>query len=112
MKGVAPRLGAFGVAFAMMNSTACPVAAKPVPAISSDAIPPVLVVGNDNDAETPLVNSQEMSQALRGSRLLVWRGMGHTAITTSPCVARKAGRHLLTRALPPVGATCPDLPLD
>jgi len=112
VRGVAPRLGAFGVAFAMMNSTACPVAARPVPPISTDAIPPVLVVGNDNDAETPLVNSQEMSQALRNSRLLVWRGMGHTAITTSPCVARTAGRHLLTRALPPVGAICPNLPLN
>ncbi|MBX5440105.1 MAG: alpha/beta fold hydrolase [Solirubrobacteraceae bacterium] len=112
VRGVAPRLGAFGVAFAMMGSTACPVPPRPVPPISSDAIPPVLLVGNANDAETPLANSQEMGQALRGSRLLVWRGMGHTAITTSPCVARIAGRYLLTRALPPVGATCPDRPLD
>lgn len=107
----APRLGAFGVTFAMMNSTACPVPARPVPAISTDRVPPVLIVGNNNDAETPLTNSQWMSQALRGSRLLVWRGLGHTAFTTSPCVARRAGRYLLTGTPPAVGATCPDLPL-
>jgi pimeloyl-ACP methyl ester carboxylesterase len=112
VKGVAPRLGAFAVTYAMMNSTACPVPAKPVPPPTSDAIPPVLVVGNDNDAETPLNSGQQLSQALRGSRLLVWQGMGHTAFTTSPCVARRAGRYLITRRLPPVGATCPDLPLN
>jgi pimeloyl-ACP methyl ester carboxylesterase len=111
VKHIAPRLGAFGVAYPMMNSTACPVPAKPVPPPTSNAIPPVLVIGNDHDAETPLNSSQQLSEALRGSRLLIWQGTGHTAFTTSPCAARIGGRYLVTRRLPPPGKFCPDLPM-
>jgi pimeloyl-ACP methyl ester carboxylesterase len=111
VKESAPRLGAFGVTFPLMNSTACPVPAKPVPPPTSKAIPPALVIGNNHDAETPLSGSQELSEAFPDSRLLVWQGLGHTAVTTSPCAARWAGRYLLTRRLPPPGTYCPDLPL-
>jgi pimeloyl-ACP methyl ester carboxylesterase len=111
VKGIAPRLGAFGVTFPLMNQTACPVPAKPVPPATSNVIPPVLVVGNDHDSETPLINGQQLSSTLPGSRLLVWQGLGHTAFTTSPCVARKAGRYLVTKRLPKPGTFCPDLPL-
>jgi pimeloyl-ACP methyl ester carboxylesterase len=111
VKGIAPRLGAFGVTFPLMNQTACPVPARPVPPATSNLIPPVLVVGNNHDAETPLINGQQLSATLPGSRLLIWQGLGHTAFTTSPCVARRAGRYLLTRRLPPPGTFCPDLPL-
>jgi pimeloyl-ACP methyl ester carboxylesterase len=110
-KAIAPRLGPFGVTFALMNMTACPERAKPVPPPTSRAIPPLLVVGNDNDAETPIHSSQLLSQALPGSRLLTWQGFGHTAFTSSPCIARKAGRYLVTAKLPKVGAYCPDRPL-
>jgi pimeloyl-ACP methyl ester carboxylesterase len=112
VKGIAPRLGAFGVTYPLMNQTACPAPAKPVPPATSKAIPPVLVVGNDHDAETPLVNGQALSATLPGSRLLVWQGLGHTAFTTSPCIARKAGRYLVTKRLPKPGTFCPDLPLQ
>ena len=111
-KRLAPRLGPFGVTFALMNQTACPRAAKPVPPPTARRLPPILVVGNDHDAETPINSSQRLSMALPGSRLLVWQGLGHTAFTTSPCVARRAGRYLVTpRRLPPVNTYCPDLPL-
>ncbi len=110
-KAIAPRLGPFGVAFALINMTACPERARPVPPPTSDKIPPRLVVGNDNDPETPIHSSQLLSEALPNSRLLLWQGSGHIAFTTSPCIARKAGRYLVTRRLPSVGSFCPDLPL-
>jgi len=110
-KRLAPRLGPFGVTFALMNQTACPRAAKPVPPPTARRLPPLLVVGNDHDAETPINSSQRLSMALPGSRLLVWQGLGHTAFTSSPCVARWAGRYLVTpKRLPPVNTYCPDLP--
>lgn len=112
VKESAPRLGAFAVTLPSMNQTACPVPAKPVPPPTSKAIPPVLVVGNNHDAETPLINGQQLSATLPGSRLLVWQGLGHTAFTTSPCVANKAGRYLVTRRLTRPGTFCPDLPLN
>jgi pimeloyl-ACP methyl ester carboxylesterase len=111
VKAIAPRVGAFGVTYPLVNQAACPVPAKPVPPATSNAIPPVLVVGNDHDAETPLTNGQQLSATLPGSRMLIWQGLGHTAFTTSPCIARKAGRYLVTRRLPPPGTFCPDLPL-
>jgi pimeloyl-ACP methyl ester carboxylesterase len=106
-----PRLGPFAVAFAFMNSTACPEPATPVPPPNRTDLPPLLVVGNDIDAETPLQWSQELSDSLPDSRLLVWEGFGHTAFTTTSCIADIAGKYLLVnRRLPPVGTTCPPVP--
>lgn len=110
-KAIAPRMGPFGVTFSLMNMTGCPERAKPVPPPTSEKIPPVLVVGNDNDAETPIHSSHLLSEALPNSRLLLWQGFGHTAFTTSPCIARTAGRYLVTKRLPKVGSFCPNLPL-
>lgn len=110
-KEVAPRLGPFGVTFALMNMTGCPKRAQPVPPPTSSKVPPLLIVSGVTDPETPINSGQRLSQALPGSRLLVWQGMGHTAFTSSPCVARKAGRYLVSGRLPKVGAVCPSLPL-
>jgi hypothetical protein len=66
-----PRLGAFTMTFALMNSTSCPFPPTPVPPVSNPDVPPLLVVGNHTDAETPLHWSQELSEELPGSRLLV-----------------------------------------
>jgi TAP-like protein len=54
--------------------------------------------------------SQELSEALPNSRLLVWEGFGHTAFITTSCVAEIAGNYLVTQRLPHVGATCPPHP--
>jgi pimeloyl-ACP methyl ester carboxylesterase len=108
VKPAAPRLGPFGVAYAYVNSVGCPVAATPVPPPSHVALPPILVVGNNDDPETPLVWSQELSMALPRSRLLVSQSFGHTAFLTSPCVAQRAGDYLVGLRPPPIGTVCPD----
>ena len=52
--------------------------------------------------------SQELSMALPGPGLLVLKSFGHTAFTTSPCVARYSGDCLVDLRLPAAGAGCPD----
>jgi pimeloyl-ACP methyl ester carboxylesterase len=108
VRPLAPRLGAFGVAFAYVNSVGCPMPATPVPPPTRPGLPPLLVVGNNGDPETPLVWSQELSMSLPRSRLLVSQSFGHTAFTTSPCVARHGGDYLVDLRPPPVGTVCPD----
>lgn len=104
----APRLGAFAVTFFYAGQAGCPLAPTPVPPPSAPDVPPVLVVGNMADTETPIEWSQALSASLPGSRLLVSQSFGHTAFVTSPCVARRAGRYLVTGRLPPVGTVCHD----
>jgi pimeloyl-ACP methyl ester carboxylesterase len=104
----APRLGAFAIAFVYANALGCPQPATPVPPVTQTNLPPLLVVGNNGDPETPLAWSQELSQALPQSRLLVSQSFGHTAFVTSPCVARLSGRYLVDLILPQVGTVCPD----
>jgi pimeloyl-ACP methyl ester carboxylesterase len=105
-----PRLGPFAVAFVFVNSTACPESATPVPPPNRTDLPPLLVVGNDIDPQTPLQWSQELSEALPNSILLVWEGFGHTAFTTTKCVSDIAGDYLVRLRLPHVGTTCPPEP--
>ena len=54
VKRVRPRMGAFGVAFSYLNSTACPLPAWATPVPTASDLPPIMVVGATTDAEDPL----------------------------------------------------------
>jgi len=103
----APRMGAFGIAFSYLNSTACPNPPESTPVPTSTELPPTLIIGGANDSETPLQWSQELSVAMPNSQLLVSQDWGHTAFYTSACAAEKAGAYLVSGTLPSPGTVCP-----
>ena len=102
-----PRMGAFGVAFSYLNSTACPLPARATPVPTSSDLPPIMIVGGTTDAEDPLTWSQQLSSALPNSFLLISQQFGHTSFYTSPCVAELAGQYLASGTLPATGTICP-----
>ncbi|MFS8103441.1 alpha/beta hydrolase [Lentzea alba] len=76
---------------------------------SAAGAPPILVVGNTGDPDTPYQDSVALASTLRSGHLLTHRGEGHTGFFQSEkCVAEKVTAYLAEGALPPQGAFCED----
>lgn len=82
-------------------------AADPPAAVGSTTQAPILIIGTTFDPATPYSWSQSLSRQLPTSRLLTFRGDGHTAYGGSNlCIDDITDRYLLTGELPAVGTTC------
>ena len=69
---------------------------------------PILLLGNTGDPDTPYWDSLALAHDLARARLLTITGYGHTEFANpSTCATHDLVRYLLTGALPPPGATCP-----
>ncbi|SDP42476.1 alpha/beta hydrolase [Lentzea jiangxiensis] len=76
---------------------------------SAAGAPPILVVGNTGDPDTPYRDSVALASTLRSGHLLTYRGEGHTGFTQSQkCVAEKVAAYLTEGSLPPRGTVCDD----
>jgi len=76
---------------------------------SAAGAPPILVVGNTGDPDTPYQDSVALASTLRSGHLLTYRGEGHTGLGQSQnCVAEKITAYLTEGVLPPRGAFCDD----
>ena len=76
-------------------------------AVISDTTAPMLIIGTTFDPATPYTWSQSLARQLPTSRLLTYRGDGHTAYgNTNMCIDDITDRYLLTGMLPAPGTTC------
>jgi pimeloyl-ACP methyl ester carboxylesterase len=76
---------------------------------SAAGAPPILVIGNTGDPDTPYRDSVALASKLRSGHLLTYRGEGHTGFYRSQkCVAEKLTAYLTERALPSRGTYCDD----
>lgn len=75
---------------------------------------PILILANDFDPNTPLVDARAMAQALGMEQsLLRYEGGGHTAFFKGiGCIDAAANDYLINLTLPPAGATCPAMPVS
>ncbi len=81
-------------------------ATKPA-AVTSNTTAPILIIGTSFDPATPYKWSQALARQLPTSRLLTYRGDGHTAYgDTNMCIDDITDRFLLTAELPDAGTTC------
>lgn len=72
-----------------------------------DSAAPALVVGTTGDPATPYQWSQAMQKLLPGSKLLTYKGEGHTAYGRSnSCVVDAVDSYLLKGTLPKQDPTC------
>ncbi|PRY34527.1 alpha/beta fold hydrolase [Umezawaea tangerina] len=72
-------------------------AANPWGALSVRGARQVLVVSGEHDPATPHEWGVGLSAQIRGSRLLTWSGVGHTAFFNDPDVLRQEVEHLVGR---------------
>lgn len=72
-------------------------------------IPPLLVVGTTYDPATVVEGARSLHKQMPGSRLLEWKGDGHTAYRQgSSCVDQVVNVYFMRGTLPARNKTCPD----
>lgn len=110
-----PRLfGRFFVAELVALCGRWPVANSPeIRDVSRQLSTPILIMANDFDPNTPIVEARAMAQALGMEHsLLRYEGGGHTAFFKGiACIDAAARDYLLDLTLPPAGATCAAQPV-
>ncbi|HEX2383302.1 MAG TPA: alpha/beta hydrolase [Acidimicrobiales bacterium] len=75
------------------------------PVVASDG-PPVLVVGNKDDAVTPYPQAVDVANTLAHGRLLTLDSSGHTALGRSGCVDDVEAAYFVDLTLPAEGTVC------
>jgi pimeloyl-ACP methyl ester carboxylesterase len=79
----------------------------PYPVGPATGAPPIVVVGTTGDPATPYENTPELASMLGVGHVLTWEGEGHTAYSSTPCIAKAVDSYLIKLQLPPDGTRCP-----
>lgn len=75
--------------------------------VSSTTTSPILVVGTTGDPATPYAWSVALTRQLATSRLLTYRGEGHTAVANyNNCIDSSVADYLTTGTMPSMGKVC------
>jgi len=104
-----PLLGGYAVTYAMGGCVSWPAARQPVVDLHPTGTPPILVIGNTGDPNTPLVGARHLAGDLPGARLATWAGWGHTWLLSGSgdtCMQRVVTTYLTGGGLPAPGTVC------
>lgn len=103
---LAPTIGRFQ-GYGDIGCAAWPVAgpSERGPVAAAGAAP-ILVVGTTGDPATPYRWAESLATQLESGVLVTYEGEGHTASTTSSCVADVIGEYFLTGAVPASDPRC------
>ena len=107
--------GRFFVAESVAPCASWPAAEPPeIRNVSHQMATPILIVANDFDPNTPLVDARGMAHALgMEDSLLRYEGGGHTAFFKGiACIDAAIEAYLIDRKLPPPGSSCPAQPVS
>ena len=104
-----PLIGAYSVEYTMGGCVAWPNPRQALVGVHPGRTPPVMVIGNTGDPNTPLVGAQHLAGDFTSAGLVVWKGWGHTWLlsgSTDRCMQGVVTRYLTTGHLPPKGTRC------
>jgi pimeloyl-ACP methyl ester carboxylesterase len=104
-----PLIGAYAVNYTMGGCVSWPAGRRPVAGIHPAGVPPILVVGNTGDPNTPIIGARHLAALLPASRLLTWRGWGHTWLlsgSADACMQTAVTHYLRGAGAPPPGTVC------
>jgi pimeloyl-ACP methyl ester carboxylesterase len=104
-----PLLGAYAATYTMGGCVAWAPARSPITDVHPRGAPPILVVGNTGDPNTPYIGARHLAAAIASSRLLTWKGWGHTWLLSGsgdPCMRQWVSRYLSGGGLPPRATAC------
>jgi hypothetical protein len=71
--------------------------------------PPILVVGNTGDPNTPLIGAKHLAAIFPVASQLTWQGWGHTWLltgATNSCMQQHLSAYLVDGARPAAGTVC------
>lgn len=104
-----PLIGAYSVTYTMGGCVAWPAPRQPVVDLHPRGTPPVLVIGNTGDPNTPLVNAQHLVTIFPTASLVTWRGWGHTWLLSGSsdlCMQQLVTTYLIGNGAPRSGTVC------
>jgi len=104
-----PLLGGYAVNYNLGGCIAWSDGRHPVGALHPVGAPPVLVIGNTGDPNTPLVGARHLAAAFPRASQLTWVGWGHTWLLSGSddtCMQSAVSRYLTGGGLPAPGTVC------
>jgi len=104
-----PLIGGYAVTYNLGGCVTWPNGRQPVSDTHPTAAPPVLVIGNTGDPNTPIVGGRHLAELFPHASQLTWDGWGHTWLlsgASDTCVADAVTRYLSGGGLPPAGTVC------
>ena len=104
-----PLIGGYAVTYNLGGCVTWPDSRQPVSDTHPSAAPPVLVIGNTGDPNTPLVGGRHLAALFPHASQLTWVGWGHTWLlsgASDTCVSTAVTRYLSGGGLPPAGTVC------
>ncbi len=105
-----PLLGGYAVEYTMGGCVSWPPGRQPVTGLHPSGVPPIVVIGNTGDPNTPIIGAHHLATLIPGARLLTWAGWGHTWLlsgSSDTCMQRMVSTFLSDGGLPPPGTVCP-----
>jgi pimeloyl-ACP methyl ester carboxylesterase len=104
-----PLLGGYAVTYTMGGCVSWPSGLQPVTDLHPSGAPPVLVIGNTGDPNTPIIGARHLASIFPKASMLTWRGWGHTWLLSGSgdaCMQRLVTTYLSGGGLPPADTVC------
>ncbi|HEV3366065.1 MAG TPA: alpha/beta hydrolase [Acidimicrobiales bacterium] len=104
-----PLIGAYAVTYTMGGCVSWPSALEPVTDLHPRGTPPILVIGNTGDPNTPVINAQHLATIFPDASMVTWRGWGHTWLlsgSADACMQQLVTRYLTGAGLPRPHTVC------
>ncbi len=104
-----PLIGAYSVEYTMGGCVAWPNPRQALTNVHPSHTPPVMVIGNTGDPNTPLIGARHLAGDFTSAGLVVWQGWGHTWLlsgSTDRCMQGLVTTYVTTGHLPPTGTHC------
>lgn len=102
-------VAAYAVTYILGGCLNWPVPPTPVPPVSRHGGPPIVVVGNTGDPNTPHAAAVSLARTMAPARLVTWEGWGHTWLlngSSDPCMQQVLSAYLVHVQAPAAGTTC------
>jgi pimeloyl-ACP methyl ester carboxylesterase len=104
-----PLIGGYSVTYTMGGCVAWPAARQPLTDIHPTRSPPVLVIGNTGDPNTPIIEAKQLAALFPTASMVTWRGWGHTWLlsgSSDTCMQKVVTNYLLGDGLARTGTVC------
>lgn len=104
-----PLIGSYAATYNLAGCVSWPRSPMPVAHIRGEDAPPIVVIGNTGDPNTPHLWAERLSHTLASGVLVTWKGWGHTWLlngSSDVCMANLVSSYFLHRTTPSNGRTC------
>jgi pimeloyl-ACP methyl ester carboxylesterase len=109
LAGRYPLIGAYAATYTMGGCVSWPSPRQPVTDLHPIGTPPILLIGNTGDPNTPLVNTRHLARLFPKASMVTWKGWGHTWLLSGPsdtCMQQVVATYLGGGGLPHPGTVC------